>query len=102
MTLPRLLRLSKVWYHNMDRLIKAVNADGRVKVKYSSPNAYVAAKRAESKSGAVTWPLTEGDFFPYADGPHQFCAWLESRPRDLCLSLNTPAAASASASRHCR
>ena len=73
--------LADAWYWNMDRLITAANADGRVNVKYSSPNAYVAAKRAEAKSGAVTWPVDEGDFFPYADGPHQFwTGYFTSRP----------------------
>ena len=56
------------WFPNMDKLIDAVNADGRVAMKYSSPMEYLAAKKAE----AVTWPMTTGDFFPYADGAHQF------------------------------
>ena len=30
----------------MDKMIKAVNADGRVRARYSSPSEYVAAKRA--------------------------------------------------------
>ena len=32
------------WFRNLDRLIHHVNADGRVNVFYSSPQAYVAAK----------------------------------------------------------
>ena len=32
------------WFRNLDRLVHHVNADGRVNVLYSSPQAYVAAK----------------------------------------------------------
>ena len=69
---------AETWFINMDRLIDAVNADGRIQMKYSSPADYVAAKRAEKD---VTWPVTTGDFFPYADGPHQFWSgYFTSRP----------------------
>ncbi len=62
----------------MDKMIKAVNADGRVRARYSSPSEYVAAKRAEQ----VVWPLTaNSDFFPYADGAHMFwTGYFTSRP----------------------
>ena len=66
------------WFTNIDKLIKHVNADGRVNAFYSSPNQYVAAKRRDTK---VTWPLKEDDFFPYADGPHKFwTGYFTSRP----------------------
>ena len=69
---------AETWFINMDRLIESVNADGRIQMKYSSPAEYVAAKRSESH---VTWPVTTGDFFPYADGPHQFWSgYFTSRP----------------------
>jgi hypothetical protein len=69
---------AETWFINMDRLIDAVNADGRIHMQYSSPADYVAAKRAEKD---VTWPVTTGDFFPYADGPHQFWSgYFTSRP----------------------
>lgn len=32
------------WYHNLDLLIKYVNADGRVNAIYSNPSIYAAAK----------------------------------------------------------
>jgi alpha-mannosidase len=66
------------YFSNMDKLIDAVNADGRIRMQYSSPADYVKAKKAE----AITWPLDEGtDFFPYADGPHQFwTGYFTSRP----------------------
>ena len=62
----------------MDKMIKAVNADGRVTARYSSPADYVAAKRAEK----IVWPLTaNSDFFPYADGAHMFwTGYFTSRP----------------------
>ena len=45
------------WYFNLDRLIQHVNADGRVKIFYSTPGRYVDAKRAETE---VRWPLKAG------------------------------------------
>ena len=51
-------------YENLDKLISAVNADGRVNVFYSTPAQYVAAKQKETD---VVWPLFDGnnaDFFP--------------------------------------
>ena len=58
---------AETWFTNMDKLITAINADGRINMKYSSPAEYVAAKKLEK----VTWPVTTGDFFPYADGPRK-------------------------------
>lgn len=70
-----------VWFWNLDKLIEAVNADGRVVMKYSNPKVYAAAKKSEAASGAVQWPVDTGDFFPYADGPHQFwTGYFTSRP----------------------
>lgn len=57
------------WYKNLDKLIHYVNADGRLNVIYSSPEAYVAAKHGYKHA----WPLKTDDFFPYADCPH--CYW---------------------------
>jgi len=66
------------WYYNLDHLMRHVNADGRVKVFYSTPLRYVEAKQKESQ---VKWPLKEDDFFPYADGPHKFwTGYFTSRP----------------------
>lgn len=65
------------WYLNLDKLIKYANADGRVNAFYSTPEKYVAMKKAERRE----WPEFEGDFFPYADGPHQFwTGYFTSRP----------------------
>merc|ERR1719201_785004 len=59
------------WFENMDRLIEAVNADGRMTAKYSNPNIYAQAKRDEIAAGKLNLTLFTGDdadFFPYADG----------------------------------
>ena len=50
-------------FKNMDKMIHYANADGRVNVFYSSPDAYTAAKNSYDAS----WPLKTDDFFPYAD-----------------------------------
>ena len=57
-----------LWFVNLDKLIAAVNADGRVRALYSTPLDYTKAKLAEN----ATFPWKTDDFFPYADGPHQF------------------------------
>mmetsp|Transcript_56397 Transcript_56397/g.134643 ORF Transcript_56397/g.134643 Transcript_56397/m.134643 type:complete len:987 (-) Transcript_56397:208-3168(-) len=65
------------WFYNLDKLIRHVNADGRVHAFYSTPGMYVDAKKSEK----ITWPMKEDDFFPYADGPHQFwTGYFTSRP----------------------
>ena len=57
-----------------DRLIKHVNADGRVHITYSSPSLYAEAVAAEG----VTMPSKTDDFLPYADVEHGFWsgAWV--------------------------
>jgi hypothetical protein len=65
------------WYVNMDKLIHYAKQDGRINVFYSTPSRYVAEKKKES----LSWPLKTDDFFPYADGPHQFwTGYFTSRP----------------------
>merc|ERR1719476_1013771 len=65
------------WYTNLDKLIHYGNKDGRINIFYSTPERYVAAKAKEQGS----WPLKTDDFFPYADGPHQFwTGYFTSRP----------------------
>jgi hypothetical protein len=61
---------SSSWFVNLDKLVKAVNADGRVEALYSTPFDYTAAKIAEV--GAANFPKQTHDVFPYADGPHAF------------------------------
>ena len=47
------------WYTNMDRLIRAVNADGRVHANYSDPVRYTRAKHDEQ----LAWTVKSGDDF---------------------------------------
>ena len=65
-------------FRNIDRLIHAVNKDGHVRARYSTPAEYVAAKRAEEEA----WPLKNGtDFFPYAtDTRRVWSGYFSSRP----------------------
>jgi hypothetical protein len=68
---------SNFWFASLDRLIKAVNADGRVKAVYSTPSRYVKAKNAEQ----VQWTVKTDDFFPYADGANNYwTGYFTSRP----------------------
>lgn len=65
-------------FEPMDALMRYVNADGRVRVVYSTPEQYLAAKAGETE---VSWPLKTDDFFPYADGAHMFwTGFFTSRP----------------------
>ena len=68
---------SNEWFKNLDKLVKYVNADGRVKVQYSTPSMYVAAKNAEP----VQWTVKTDDHFPYADGDNSYwTGYFTSRP----------------------
>eukprot|EP00930_Biecheleria_cincta_P010286 TRINITY_DN1122_c3_g1_i1.p1 TRINITY_DN1122_c3_g1~~TRINITY_DN1122_c3_g1_i1.p1 ORF type:complete len:1002 (-),score=168.48 TRINITY_DN1122_c3_g1_i1:36-3041(-) len=69
---------AREWYENLDRIIRYVNEDGRVEAMYSTPEKYLHAKANEK---SITWPLKTDDFFPYADGAHQFwTGYFTSRP----------------------
>ncbi|XP_072104661.1 lysosomal alpha-mannosidase [Mobula birostris] len=70
-----------MWYKNMDKLIKHVNAEqskgSNVNVLYSTPSCYLQ----ELNKANLTWLVKTDDFFPYADGPHQFwTGYFTSRP----------------------
>ena len=68
---------SNEWFKNLDKLIRHVNADGRVKVQYSTPSIYVKAKNAE----AVQWTVKTDDHFPYAGSANQYwTGYFTSRP----------------------
>lgn len=65
------------WYKNIDKLIKYVNADGRVNAFYSTPSIYLKAKHDAN----ISWPTKEDDWFPYADHLHAFwTGYFTSRP----------------------
>ncbi|KAK5925893.1 hypothetical protein CgunFtcFv8_021508 [Champsocephalus gunnari] len=72
---------ANLWYKNLDKLIRYVNAEqaggGKVNVLYSTPSCYLQElHRANS-----TWALKTDDFFPYADAAHDFwTGYFTSRP----------------------
>jgi alpha-mannosidase len=69
---------AQMWYKNLDKLIKAVNADGRVEAFYSTPYEYTLAKLTDAN---VTYPPLQGDFFPYRIETHAFLTgFYTSRP----------------------
>lgn len=72
---------ANLWYKNMDKLIKYVNAlqanGSKVNVLYSTPSCYLQ----ELNQANLTWPLKTDDFFPYADAAHDFwTGYFTSRP----------------------
>ncbi|XP_039108174.1 lysosomal alpha-mannosidase [Hyaena hyaena] len=73
---------ANMWFRNLDRLIQLVNAKqqtngSRVNVLYSTPACYLW----ELNKANLTWSIKRDDFFPYADGPHQFwTGYFSSRP----------------------
>ena len=48
---------SRLGYRSLDKLIAHVNADGRVRAQYSTPDAYTIAKHAER----IEWPVYTSD-----------------------------------------
>lgn len=74
------------WYKSLDRLIAAVNADGRLTARYSTPSKYLEARRASLAREGVQLTLKTDDMFPYADTPHAYwTGYFTSRP---ALKLN--------------
>ncbi|XP_021563703.1 LOW QUALITY PROTEIN: lysosomal alpha-mannosidase [Carlito syrichta] len=72
---------ANMWFKNLDKLIRLVNAQqangSRVHVLYSTPACYLW----ELNKANLTWSVKSDDFFPYADGPHQFwTGYFSSRP----------------------
>ncbi|KAG8441431.1 hypothetical protein GDO86_006973, partial [Hymenochirus boettgeri] len=70
-----------LWFKNMDKLIKLVNAQqsngSNVNVFYSTPTCYLQSLH----SANLSWPMKTDDFFPYADGAHMFwTGYFTSRP----------------------
>ena len=64
---------AKVWYKNLDKLIKYVNGQQttnglRINAFYSTPSCYLKSLNDASK----TWPIKSDDFFPYASDPHAY------------------------------
>ncbi|XP_011850339.1 PREDICTED: lysosomal alpha-mannosidase [Mandrillus leucophaeus] len=72
---------ANMWFKNLDKLIRLVNAQqakgSSVHVLYSTPACYLW----ELNKANLTWSVKHDDFFPYADGPHQFwTGYFSSRP----------------------
>ncbi|XP_037083658.1 lysosomal alpha-mannosidase-like [Pollicipes pollicipes] len=72
---------ANMWFKNMDKLIKYVNArqsDGEtVNLMYSTPSCYL---KALHDSGLV-WPTFQDDFMPYASDPWAYWSgYFTSRP----------------------
>ncbi|XP_033643770.1 lysosomal alpha-mannosidase-like [Asterias rubens] len=60
-----------MWYENLDKLIKYVNAkqnETGVHALYSTPSCYTKNVNQVAKN----WTTKSDDFFPYADHPHAF------------------------------
>ncbi|XP_006874364.1 PREDICTED: lysosomal alpha-mannosidase [Chrysochloris asiatica] len=73
---------ANMWFKNLDKLIQLVNSQqqangSRVHVLYSTPACYLW----ELNKANLTWSVKHDDFFPYADGPHNFwTGYFSSRP----------------------
>ncbi|KAJ8263830.1 hypothetical protein GJAV_G00141780, partial [Gymnothorax javanicus] len=72
---------ANLWYKNLDKLIRYVNAKqsqgSKVNVLYSTPSCYLQ----ELHRANLTWSVKTDDFFPYADGAHNFwTGYFTSRP----------------------
>ncbi|KAK7070039.1 carbohydrate binding [Halocaridina rubra] len=70
-----------VWYKNLDKLIKYVNArqqnGSNVNVFYSTPSCYLHSLHTAN----LTWPTKTDDFFPYASNNHSYwTGYFTSRP----------------------
>ena len=64
---------AKVWYKNLDKLIKYVNGlqssnGSRINAFYSTPSCYLKSLN----DAGISWPSKNDDFFPYASDPHAY------------------------------
>ncbi|CAD8067627.1 unnamed protein product [Paramecium sonneborni] len=61
---------SKVFYHNLDKLIRFINnnPEYKMKLQYSTPEEYID----EINKQNITYETKQDDFFPYSDQPHAF------------------------------
>ena len=61
----------------IQKIIRAVNANGTVHARYSTPSDYVQAKLAEN----ITYSVKTDDFFPYISDPQSvWTGYFTSRP----------------------
>lgn len=72
------------WFKNIDKLLAGLRADQRLNTFYSTPSAYIAARKTyQDELGADFggWPLKTDDFFPYLDFIHApWTGYFSSRP----------------------
>lgn len=73
-------RDAKKWYHNLDKLIQAVNElepVENVRIFYSTPSCYLKSLHESRRR----WPTKLDDFFPYADAFNTYwTGYFTSRP----------------------
>ena len=68
---------ARMWFQNMDKLMKYVNKNSRVNAFYSTPSKFTKALY----DAKLTWSVKTDDFFPYADCPSCFwTGYFTSRP----------------------
>ena len=68
---------ANLYFKNMDKIIKAVNEDKRVKALYSDPYKYTLAKNAEPRQ----WSVRTSDALPYASSQDNYwTGYFTSRP----------------------
>jgi len=69
---------AKMWFKNMDKLIRHVEAaDINITTFYSTPSCYLKSLHESAKQ----WNVKTDDFFPYAERPHSFwTGYFTSRP----------------------
>ncbi|GAV03424.1 hypothetical protein RvY_13849-2 [Ramazzottius varieornatus] len=72
---------ANVWFKNMDKLFKYVNArqanGSNINLFYSTPSCYLKALNQAN----VSWPVKNDDFLPYASGAHTYwTGFFSSRP----------------------
>ena len=68
---------AETWFINLDRIIRAVNRNGTVHTRYSTPSEYVKAKLAEG----IDYSVKTDDFFPYlSDELNSWVGYFTTRP----------------------
>lgn len=56
---------ARMFFKNLDKLMKAVNEDGRLNMFYSTPSIYTEAKNKQQNELGIKYPTKQDDFFPY-------------------------------------
>ena len=73
---------AEAYFKNLDKLIAAVNKDGRVNAFYSTPEDYFEVKMKDAQNPeSPPYPKQKFDFFPYSDADHSYwTGYFTSRP----------------------